>query len=385
MSANKPYSLHRRTLKKGVFFYAQFRLPDGKWTSPKNTGEKQEDKAIAWCLQYLNGGQVVQRDGVTFEEYAKDFFAWDGRWALNKRSLGKRLSQRHCLERADVTRNHLVSYFGKTRLTAINDIMIDSLRIKLYRDEYAPGTINKILMTLRTILKSAHRDKLIQSVPEIQMGADTPVRRRGRLTAEEARRLFAVQWTDRRAFVAALIAAAAGLRLSEIQALQTGDIDFDNALVHVRRGWDRRCRIIKDTTKSGRARRSPLPLQVLEEIKKLMAMMPKDEPCLFYSDIPGKPVEEAVIVRGFRMALVEIGITAEIRQERGISFHSFRYLANSLLVEARIPTAKIHESNGHADDSLTERYFRSENQDDIRQAIESALFVPDTEARKVVN
>lgn len=373
----KPYSLHQRILKKGVFWYAQFRLPNGRWSTPKNTGQADRRKAEAWCIAHLSGGQLVERAGVSFQEYAENFFAWSGRWALRKRALGRSLSERHARERGDIVRNHLVPYFGVTKIAAINEPTIDDLRIHLYGKGLAAGTRNKILIALRTILQAAHDEKLIRIVPKIEL-VTPQEKRRGRLTADEARRLFSVPWADTRARLACLISATTGARLSEVQALRVQDIDLEAGIVHIRRAWDKRCRYIKETTKSKRSRVAPIPLPVLHEIQRHIETMPKGEELLIYSTkIPRKPAEDGVITGAFLRALAEIGIDDATRRERGICFHSFRYLANSLLVEAAVPTAKIHEVIGHADDRLTERYFRSEDHADVRAAITSALFQDD--------
>ncbi len=379
----KPFSIHPRTQKNGKsVYYAQFRLPNGKWSTAKSTRETSRARAEAWAIQYLNKGKIIRREEVAFEEYSRDFFSWEGKWALNKRSLGKRLSQRHCRERADLLKNHLLPRFQSIRLTAINEAMVDDLRIQLFKKGYSGSTQNKILLTLGTILKAAHKEALIQQVPPIQL-VEVNEKRRGKLTVEEARRLFSIPWDDHRAFVACLIAATSGARLSEIQALRIKDIDFLRGKVSICRVWDYRIRIIKETTKSGKVREAPLPLQVLNEIQKLIDSAPRteNEELLFYSRVKGKPCEANVFMKSFFKALLCIGISNSLRRGRCISFHSFRYLTNSVLVDAGVATVKIHEAIGHTEDRLTERYFRSDDQNDIRQAIENALF--DTHTNKI--
>lgn len=100
----------------------------------------------------------------------------------------------------------------------------------------APGTIRTRFNNVRTVLKSAHRDRYLGADPSV--GVPLPRARRAEKamsipTEEELRKLLEAADEIFAPFVA--LCAFAGLRLGEAAALQTGDVDFLRGVIHVRR------------------------------------------------------------------------------------------------------------------------------------------------------
>lgn len=110
----KPYSLHTRKTKYNKdIYYAQFRLPSGKWGIPKSTGATVKKHAIAWCENYTRThGPIIHGQDITLQEYAHNFFDWNGPWATDKKVTGKRIGERHCLDRADIMRIYVLPALG---------------------------------------------------------------------------------------------------------------------------------------------------------------------------------------------------------------------------------------------------------------------------------
>ncbi len=80
-SCSKPYSV----FKRNRIYYAQFRLPDGRRSVAKSTGQTSRGAAERWCFEYLKTGNIVRRENVTLAEYSKDF-TWEGSWATDNHS-----------------------------------------------------------------------------------------------------------------------------------------------------------------------------------------------------------------------------------------------------------------------------------------------------------
>lgn len=392
----KNYSLHTRTTQKGKkIYYVQFRLPSGKWGTPRSTGESAKSRAEAWAIAYLNKGQNIINNNLTLREFAgTDFFIYGNEWEKNKHISGKKPpSPRWCMERSDMLRNHILPHLGDYRLTLITDEVITSFRNGLYMGKfgrkYSGSFINKILFALRDIMKTAYKKQLIQVIPEFEL-AGVNEKQRGRLTRSEASQIFAFKWNDDRAYIASLISAATGMRLSEIQGLKISDIKIDGSII-ICKMWDRRTRTIKLNTKNGKTRKVQLQKDILIKILNYITEHPyKDsDSFLLYSDKSHKiPASDTILMRPFHHALEKIGITKNIREERGICFHSWRYFCNSILIESGIPAETVRELIGHcADGSMTQRYFRSENLENVLHAIETALplSLSDKEDGAVIN
>lgn len=373
MSKGKPYSLYRR--KK--VYYVRFKLPGNRWSTAKSTGETVRGKAERWAYNYLSAGQIVRRENILFSEYAKDFFSWEGPWATDKLATGKRIGPRHCKERDIVLRNSLLPAFGNMKLTDITRALIKEFRNTMYTKGYAGSTINKALSTLKTILEAAEEQSLIQFVPKIERASDRPEKHRGILTVEEVRQIFSLPWRDARAYTMNLMAASTGLRLGELQALTVKDVNLDGRYITVSRSWDRRTRTMNETTKTGRSRTVIIPENLCHLLKRLIDQNPWDEgeKYIFYSNVsPLKPVSENIITGGLFSMMKKIGISYEQRQERYITFHSWRHWFNSLLVNAKIPLQKVQSLTGHLTAEMTQHYYHSDDMGDVVGVVQDSLY-----------
>ncbi len=373
MSKGKPYTLYRRN----KVYYVRFKLPGNRWSTAKSTGETTRGRAERWAYNYLSAGQVVRRENILFSEYARDFFSWDGSWATDKRATGKRIGPRHCNEREIVLRNNLFPTFGNIKLTDINRSLIKEFRNTMFTRGYAGSTINKALSTLKTILETAEEQSLIQYVPKIERASDRPEKHRGILTIEEVRRLFSLPWRDARAYTMNIMAASTGLRLGELQALTVKDVHLEERYITVNRSWDRRTGTMNETTKTGRSRTIIIPENLCHQLQRLIAINPWDngEKFIFFSNKSSdKPVSENIITGTLFSMMKQIGIDNKQRQERYITFHSWRHWFNSLLVNAKIPLQKIQSLTGHLTMEMTQHYYHSDDMGDVIGVVQDSLF-----------
>lgn len=387
-SVNKPYTL----FKRGKCYYARFRLPDGTRSIPKSTGETARVRAETWAINYLQtgNGQIVVKEGVTLQEFSKNFFNWNGPWATDKKVRGLRISEQHCLQRSDILKNHLLPALGNMRLTGIDRGIIKTFRNNLFNQGYSGNTINKCLSALKAILETAEEQSLIQYVPRIDRAADNP-KTKGILTPEEVKKLFSFEWTSRAIFrhppksefigqIGNLIAVTTGLRISEIQALTLRDVNLDNNYLIIRRSWSNHLNRLNQTTKTGKERRVFFSEIIRTNIIKLIEINPyKHNPdaFLFFSRSGDRPTETLTFTRSFFYALEQIGITQEEREARNITFHSHRHFLNSLLINAKIPLQKVQSIIGHTTLAMTQNYYRIDDMHDILDVTDAVLKLPE--------
>lgn len=382
MSHGKPYTVFKR--KNSPFYYTQFKLPDGKWSVAKSTGETSKGRAERWAIDYLTTGQIVKKENVTFAEYSKDFYLWDNTWATDKRSCGLRISQHHCFQQNNLVNGKLIPHLGKMKLTDINRAVIKDYRIQLFKQGYAGNTINKILSALKLILDAAEEEGLIQYVPKFDRAANNP-KKKGVLTVEEVKKLFSFDWMSDPAhchppreqfkgYAGNLLACSSGLRMGEIQALVLSDVHLREGYIHVRRSWDRKYGL-NETTKNGMARNILIPAAVQGVLERLININPhpgNPESFVFFSDRKqNKPIEPDILTRSLYTAIRRIGISEEKRRERNLTFHSHRYFFNSLLINAKVPLQKIQLLTGHMTPEMTQHYYKPDDLHDVRQIQES--------------
>lgn len=383
MSHGKPYTVFKRINSR--IYYAQFKLPDGRWSTAKSTGETSKGRAEAWAIDYLSAGQIVQHENVTLAEFSKDFFTWEGSWATDKRVRGLRIGRRQCYNLTYLLKNHLIPRLGEMRLTNVNRAAIREFRNGLTQYGYSGNSINKMLSALKMILEAAEDQALIQHVPRIERAADNP-RRKGILTIEEVKQLFSTRWMSHAShchpardnfmgYAGNLLACSTGLRMSEVLALVLSDIHIDQGYIHVRRSYDQYFGLSK-TTKTGKCRNIFIPGAVQAALRQLIEDNPdpmNPESFLFFSEkIMGKPAEPIVFTkRSLYPAMRSIGISEQERRARNLTFHSWRHFINSLMVNARIPLQKIQSVTGHLTVEMTERYYHIDDMSDVRQVQES--------------
>lgn len=364
--SGKPFSLYPRKTKNGKsIWYCQFKQIDGTFGTARSTGETSRGRAEAWAIEQLKAGnEYVKGGNISLAEYAKDFFAYDGRWATDKKARGLRLSLAHCKNMTALLNNRLLPVFGSIPINQINRGMIKQFRNELYLKGYSGGSINKTLTGLKLILESAEEEEIIPAVPRIDRAADNP-KVKGILTIEEAKCLFSTEWPDIRGYTANLLAATTGLRLGELQALTIGDIHFKDRYIVVSKAWDHSSRTLNTTTKTGKTRNIFFPAIVTDAISELINNNPwpiKPERYIFYSEILDSiPIDRSIIQKAFHSQLSKIGIYETERRSRNICFHSWRHWFNSLLINAKVPLQAVQSMTGHLTAEMSQRYYHLNN------------------------
>ncbi len=376
MAPGKPYSV----FKRGRFYYAQFRLPNGKFSTARTTKQTRKGDAERWCIEQLSAGPIITRRFLTLEEYTRGFFAWNGAWATDKRVRGLRVSPRHCQEREDLMRRFILPQLGDRRLLDIDRGVIKAFRNGLHDRGYAGGTINHILSCLKTILETAEDEGLIRQAPRIDRAANRP-KHKGILEIEEVQRVFSIEWSDRRAYAGNLLAATTGLRLGELMGLVLADVRLDEGFLHVRRSWDTRLKMMNETTKTGRARNIFVPENVREELARIRDLNPYTEAgpeaFLFFGHRADRPMDGNAFIRALYEALARIGIDDAERRRRNITFHSWRHWLNSLLINAKIPLQKIQSITGHLTPEMSQHYYQLDDMADVL-LIQQSIFTRGT-------
>jgi len=374
------FSLHTRPSKRGDVFYAQFRSDDGKWSTAKSTHvriPKGKDgpramrealiRATAWAQTYLDGGQVVTRERATFAAFAAGFFDSEGQWAREKRRRGHRLSPDQCERHARSVKNHLEPFFGHMRIANIDDEQIIRFQEKLENEGLAGGTINRVTVALRLVLKAAYRKKLMRRMPVVEAVSERNQKHRGTYLPREIRALFAMEWPDCRCYVANKVAAATGMRAGEIVALKDSNVHPE--YLEVEHTWNPRYGL--GPTKTGRTRIVPIPSIIYVELAQLIKERPAaSASCfVFYSIYPDKPMDQREATEALYAALGRIGIDEKMRKERGLDFHAWRHTFNSLLIDRRVPLQAVQSVTGHLTPEMTQRYYHlgGESGEGIRQ------------------
>jgi len=311
----------------------------GLWTPPEDREPEPEPRAIP-----------------TFYEFASD-------WLTAQRTEGGR-DGRGLSERGDVDlcwrlNKHLLPFFARLRLDEITVERVDRYRReKVAEGVLSPGSVNKMLTTLGSILEVAVEYDLIARNPAKGKRRRLRVSRPHRTYLDRADRIEALlgaagaldargrslEW--RRAFLAVLIYA--GPRISEALDLRWRDVDLANGRLRI------------GGTKTDAANRTVELLPALrDELAAYAASRPRrdrDER-VFTSGRGGRISESNVRNRALASAIRDANATL-VKQGREplpekLTPHSLRRTFASVLVALGYDVAVVMRMMGHTTPSFT--------------------------------
>lgn len=326
---------------------------------------------------------------ITVREFSAGMFEPGSVYLRHREKRGRKLSESQRRHAVSMLRAHILPTLGDVPLSDLTTERLEEFQDELLtRPAYAngrrpagsaeerrtdrtlsPRTVNHILAILRMVTKRALKKKVIFADPfqDLEPLSQGPRKPRGIFTPEELDRLFGAgpdPWPARWARVFFKIARYSGLRTGEIQALRMGcffeRLDSQGrpfAVVRVSGSWDRTA---FKAPKNGRERIAILPPSAWPEIREFLESLGKLDSAdlVFEGDAPGRPVSGGRIGYAFRRALNTSGIGDSERKERRLSNHSFRYQANSELVNAGVPLVRVQALLGHVSgDEMTARYY----------------------------
>ena len=148
--------------------------------------------------------------------------------------------------------------------------------------------------------------------------------------------------TDLRYRAATLTAYGAGLRISEVVALQVSDIKSAEGLLRIRAG------------KGGHERMAYLADPVLEALRHYWrAVRPRPTSWLFHRTNPDRPITADSLRTAFNRSRDRAGL------DRGVTFHCLRHAAATHLHERGAPISVVQDVLGHKSAAATRIYART--------------------------
>lgn len=378
--APRPISGHvfKRKGKRGVVWYAKFRLPDGRqqkkrlglaWsekTAPPD-GYFTKGKAEAYLdelLRQARDGSLpgLVQTGKTFADAADEWLAY----SENVRDC-KPSTLRDYRNMARV----LVREFGNRKIETITTQDID-----IWISGYGGSnrTRQKYLVCLGSIFKRAMK---VYGLP--RNPADLVERPRVRRAAkidvlrpEEVLALVRAAESDQDAAIFHT-AAFAGLRMGELLALRWRDVDFTRRTIHVRENWTQG---ETTTPKGGTERAVPMAEEVAERLARLgqREHFTTDDDLVFCT-ARGQHVGYKSLKERYRAALR----AADLRED--FRFHNLRHTFGSTVIR-HADSREVMEWMGHADLTTTRRYLAFVDREDAAKRVSEAFRLEDPQRSK---
>ena len=251
-------------------------------------------------------------------------------------------------------RLHILPLLGGIPLDRLQAADVRRLIDELDRSGKSPGTIHKIITTLRVALNAAVRERAIPDNPASHARLpriDTePVRAVSHVEADAIRDAVEGHWTE---YIVRLLLGS-GIRLGEAIGLDQGDLVLDKGYI--------RLRITKTHHRSVR-----ISGDAIDALRSALVAAPRrgaNEPVFF---APGKPRER---MRGTSVshALPRLLAVAGLPP---LSPHKLRHATATIMLADGVPMRVIAEQLGHRNPAITARIYAHVAPDQLEDAVRS--------------
>lgn len=301
-------------------------------------------------------GRVGIYDRVLVDYLTSEWTAETSGYVQSRRAHGHGCTERHCMQMRHLIRNNVQPYFGNALVGDVDDIELDEFFIFLKLEKkLSASSINHVINAIKKPLDFAVQKGVLDFNPMEHIERFTSEsKERGILEENEVTKLFDVNWNDKTSKLANFVAANAGLRIGEIQALRVCDIGIDS--IHVMHNWSREDGL--KCPKNGKTRNVPVPDILCTMLKNEARKNPlySETSFIFFSrQNPEKPLVANVFQDALYATMKKIGISEQVRIERNIVFHSWRHYYATLLTN----TVKLEQAQlalGHNSALMTKHY-----------------------------
>jgi integrase len=355
MKDDTRFGVYPRRLKSGktVYYYWAYQMKEKRIY--RSTGADTFEKAIIFCRNLLKIGKLTATKGYIFSEYTKQFFVYEACPYIKTRLLrGKSYTKGWAKAQRNLLLSRIMPEFGKKDIREIFENQIEPWLLKLKQEGAGVKTLNHLITILRIIFGYAVKSHDIEENPmeHIDLFA-LNTQEKGILSREEIKRLFPDDyssiWRSKMHFTLNLTAAMTGIRLGELLGLK-----YENVLpsyINVVYSWSDTDQL--KCPKTGRTRKIP----VSENLYRLLhSLNDGRKPSDFIFSLRGdKPICHKAVYRHFFDSLEKINVSRLDCANRNISFHSYRHLFNTMLLEAGIAPETVRLFTGHSS-GMTARY-----------------------------
>ncbi len=363
-----PYSLFTRTSKKTgkTSWYARFwdeeaqRFICTRALHVPFAGRRNGRDLAAQAAQALVTKMKRESDPLLVE-FLTAFWAPDSRYIRSREIVDQKpLSLDYLDHNRRAIQLYIAPYpgFKTLRLSKLKAGIVKDWQLWAMEHGATPRSCNIALQALRVPIRDAVMRGEIPADPlAIVKKVPEHPSERGVLSIAEINALIKVDEHDPRIKAAVLLATLGGLRRGEIRGLRWGDIDWDLHLLHV-------CHNTVDqeedkAPKAGSSRTIPLHNSVLEELRNVFAVAPRqgDDDFVFFSTSkPKSPITGRALLDGLYRMLEAIGIDKEQRIKRNINLHAMRHSFITLARNLGMPDISVMALSGHKSPEMLGRY-----------------------------
>lgn len=362
----RPFYLTKRKLASGkivYYFYTYDKF--GNRTVPQSTGCSKKTDAFNYCSSLFKKGNLTNQN-VKFKVYAANFFDEEERWYKNKMVEGG-ITENTVTTYQINLRKYIMPYFGEMYIDKITTSDIKAYRIHLTESGLSNKSINNSVNIIRIIFNYAMEDDIIYKSPVNKTVASLKVEhKREAFTDEELDYIFSNYFEDERYYLFLLLGPLTGMRFSEALGLTRENIK--DGYIEITHQYNNNK--IKDI-KTKEKRFITIPKKLEEMLRKQVG----DRTFIFSQKLLDIPIVESTTRRNlYNYYNFEM---LRRKKENQLTYHSFRYYLNTLLLSKNIPKYKVDFVIGHSEGkgSMTQLYttWKPNMYDDVLKVQEELL------------
>ncbi|MGD9926139.1 MAG: tyrosine-type recombinase/integrase [Sphaerochaeta sp.] len=376
MGSPAPFTLCRLLRGERTYYYALFRDPEtGKRTNKisvemlrKRLGIfdtapiRRRDEAIRICYKALDAGIIFSaKTEQTLVSYLRDFYTWEKSEYAKRRDIldPGSISPDYLATRLNLLENHVFPHlYANLLLSKVTLAELERLQLALVQERAISNTtINMAMTAILVALREAQRRGLVPSAVVLSIhGLAAQHRERGILSEQElsAFMQYAKVHSEKRIYLACLLAILTGMRAGELRGLCLEAIG--EGMITISQAYADRAGL--KVPKGKRTRMVPCPTFVCDELRSLALENPFSHThnLVFWSKKHGAFVSSHYFSERFQQELVRSGVLDKRNlQERNITFHSLRHMANTLL-RGTVDEHVLRMTIGHTSEQLSNLY-----------------------------
>jgi integrase len=205
--------------------------------------------------------------------------------------------------------------------------------------------VRNVLVPLQSLYRRRRREVPVNPTSGLDLPAGGGRRERAATVAEAAKLLAALPIEERALWATAFFA---GLRRGELRALRNDDIDLNENVISVSRGWDNVEGPITTNSTAGE-RRVPIPALLRGYLLEHRMRTGRRGSDLFFGRSRMSAFESTTVRKRALRAWQAAGLEP-------IGLHESRHTYVSLMFDAGFPLERIGDYVGHSGSYMTDRY-----------------------------
>ncbi|HBI45702.1 MAG TPA: site-specific integrase, partial [Planctomycetales bacterium] len=335
-----------------------YQEPDGRWTGVIRFGYtaagKRRRKKVHGATKQEVLAKMRSLPGQLAGEPCKlkvgEFLT---RWLEN--TAKERVGETTYLRYTQVVNNQISPHIGGIFLTKLSALDVEDFYAGLKRNGVPPAARRQAAVVLTNALRHAVKLNVIPSAPTAGVTKPKLVGREMRVLSDEGAKAFLAAARRSRYYALFALAVATGMWRGELLGLHWPDVDFDGALVTVRKTlvMVKEEFVLKEPKTKSSRRTIAVPLFALDALyehrKKMVARGLVDR--AVFCNYRGGYVRGYNLLRdSFKPILVRAGLPV-------MRFHDLRHTHATALLSKGHPVKAVSQRLGHSDVGTTLRVY----------------------------